>query len=186
MQELKVLTEDLLRARFADSILEISEFRGEVTARIKREKVVTICQFLRDEPRLAFNFLSDITAVDYLLLGTVPRFDVVYHLFSLTHFHRLRLKAPVPQNDPVIDSVIPVWDTANFHEREVFDFFGITFRNHPNLTRILMPEDWEGYPLRKDFPLGGVKSFYFKRSTDPHAGEPKDLIPRIRVQTEDV
>jgi NADH-quinone oxidoreductase subunit C len=186
VSELKTLIEALLRERFGEAILEINEFRGELTVRIKREKVVSICTFLRDEPRLAFNFLSDVTAIDYLALGITPRFDVVYHLFSLTHYHRLRLKAAVPQDDPVIDSVIPVWATANFHEREVYDFFGIIFRNHPNLTRILMPEDWEGYPLRKDFPLGGVKSFYFKRSTDPHAGEPKDLIPRIRVQTEDV
>ena len=186
MSELKTLIENLLRARFADAVLEISEFRGEVTARIKREKVVSVCKFLRDEPRLGFNLLSDVTAVDYLLLGIMPRFDVVYHLFSLTHFHRLRLKAAVPEDDPVIDSVIPVWGTANYHEREIFDFFGIIFKNHPNLTRILMPEDWEGYPLRKDFPLGGVKSFYFKRSTNPHAGEPKDLIPRIRVQKGDV
>src|SRR5690606_11860904 len=104
----------------------------------------------------------------------------------LTKTHRMRVKAGVPEDDPVIESVYSVWHGADWMERETFDMFGIIFRNHPDLRRILMPEDWEGYPLRKEFPLGGVKSFYFKRSTDPRAGEPKNLVPRIREQLSDI
>jgi NADH-quinone oxidoreductase subunit C len=86
-----------------------------------------------------------------------PRFLVVYHLFSLRHGHRLRVKVSLGGEDPVIDSVVSVWETADWHERECFDLFGIRFRNHPDLRRILLPEDFEGHPLRKDFPLEGVK-----------------------------
>ncbi len=139
-----------LKEKFPESTLEISEFRGELTIVVKKEDMVPLCTFLRDDPDFSFNFLSDLCGVDYL--GRKPRFDVVYHLYSLDKNHRLRLKVKVEEGESV-PSVTSVWNTANWHEREVFDLFGITFDGHPDLSRILLPEDWEGYPLRKDFPL---------------------------------
>jgi NADH-quinone oxidoreductase subunit C len=175
--------------RFGGDVLEAVKHRGELTLRIRREAIHDVCLFCRDAPDLRFNYLSDLTAVDYLNamnMRHVPRFEVAYHLLSLDYYHRLRLKAPVPEEDIHIVSVQDVWPAANWQEREVFDMFGILFDNHPDLTRILMPDDWEGHPLRKDFPLGGTVSFYFKRSSHPHAGEPPDYIPRIRVQDSDI
>ncbi len=139
-----------LKEKFSESILEVAEFRGELTIVVRREDIVSLCTFLRDEPELAFNFLSDLCGVD--CLGRKPRFDVNYHLYSLDKKHRLRLKVRV-EEDESIPSVTSVWSTANWHEREVFDMFGLRFDNHPDLRRILMPEDWVGHPLRKDFPL---------------------------------
>jgi len=111
---------------------------------------------------------------------------VVYHPLSLEYYHRVRIKASVPEDDLHIASVVSVWPTADWHEREVFDMFGIVFDGHPNLSRILMPDDWQGHPLRKDFPIGGARSFYFKRDSQPLAGEPPGMIPRIRVNDSDV
>ena len=139
-----------LKEKFPESTLEIAEFRGELTIVVKKEDMVPLCTFLRDDPDFSFNFLSDLCGVDYL--GRKPRFDVVYHLYSLENNHRLRLKVKVEKGESV-PSLTCVWNTANWHEREVFDLFGITFDGHPDLSRILLPEDWEGYPLRKDFPL---------------------------------
>ncbi|MDK2970395.1 MAG: NADH-quinone oxidoreductase subunit [Candidatus Sumerlaeota bacterium] len=186
LEKLEQLLTNKLRERFGEAIREIKSYRGELTLIVDRGPIVGIMTMLRDDPDFQFNFLSHVTAVDYLALGRTPRFDVVYHLYSLPKTHRLRVRAAVPEEDPTIDSVYSVWKTANFHERETFDMFGVIFQGHPDLRRILMPDDWEGHPLRKDFPLGGVKSFYFKRSSDPHAGEPKDLVPRIRVQNSDI
>jgi len=139
-----------LKEKFPESILEIAEFRGELTIVVKKEDMVTLCTFLRDDPDLSFNFLSDLCGVDYL--GRKPRFDVVYHLYSLDKNHRLRLKVKVEEGESV-PSVTCVWNTANWHEREVFDLLGIEFDGHPDLRRIVLPEDWDGHPLRKDFPL---------------------------------
>ena len=139
-----------LKERFPDSILEVAESRGELTIVIKKEDNVPICTFLRDEPEFSLDFLSDLCGVDYL--GRKPRFEVVYHLYSINKNHRLRLKVKVDEDESV-PSVTSIWSTANWHEREVFDMFGIEFDGHPDLRRILMPEDWVGYPLRKDFPL---------------------------------
>ena len=107
------------------------------------------------EPSLQFTFLSDITTVDRFPLE--PRFEINYHLLSIEHKTRLRLKVRLAGGDPAILSVTPVWPTANWHERENFDLFGIRFEGHPDLSRILMPDDWEGYPLRKDYPVEGFR-----------------------------
>ncbi|MFQ6033001.1 MAG: NADH-quinone oxidoreductase subunit C [Candidatus Zixiibacteriota bacterium] len=139
-----------LNERFAESILEVGEFREELTVVVKKEDIVRICQFLRDDPELSFNFLSDLCGVDYP--ERKPRFELVYNLYSIFKNHRVRLKVRVDDGENV-PSATSVWNTANWHEREVFDMFGIRFDGHPDLRRILMPEDWEGYPLRKDFPL---------------------------------
>ncbi len=139
-----------VKERLADSILESAEFRGELTLVVKKEDIVPVCRFLRDDPELSYNFLSDLTAVDRL--GRELRFDVIYHLYSLDKNHRLRLKVRAGENE-LVPSVTSVWNTANWFEREVFDLFGIKFDGHPDLRRILMPDDWVGHPLRKDFPL---------------------------------
>jgi NADH-quinone oxidoreductase subunit C len=140
-----------LKEKHPSSILDVKEFRGEVTVTVKKEDVIEICNFLKKE--LQYNLLTDVTAVDYL--GRDPRFMVVYNLYSIPNKDRLRVKAPVAETDATIDSVIPVWTTANWLERETFDMFGIVFKNHPDLRRILMTDDWVGHPLRKDYPLQG-------------------------------
>jgi NADH-quinone oxidoreductase subunit C len=138
-----------------EAVEESATFRGELTAFIPRERIVRICEFLRDTAGLAFNFLSDLTVVDRYPVE--PRFEVVYHLLSFERNERLRLKCRVPGDDPRIDSVMRVWPGAEAFENEAFDLFGIHFDGHPNLRRILMPEDWEGFPLRKDYPTEGYR-----------------------------
>jgi len=143
-----------LSVRFADFIEEVVEALGEVTVVVKREGLVPILTFLRDEPSLQFNFLSDVAGVD---LGEFaePRFAVAYHLYSLPHNHRLRIKVFLAEDDAWVPTVGDVWKSAGWMEREIFDMFGVDFVNHPDLRRILMPADYEGYPLRKDFPTKG-------------------------------
>ncbi|NJD92179.1 MAG: NADH-quinone oxidoreductase subunit C [Geobacter sp.] len=140
-----------LKERFAADIVDVKEFRGEVTVTVKKENIVAICNYLKAE--LAYNLLTDVTAVDYL--GQEPRFLVVYNMYSIANKDRLRVKAQVCESAPEIDSVVGLWSSADWLEREVVDLFGITFKNHPDLRRILMTEDWVGYPLRKDYPLQG-------------------------------
>jgi len=144
---------DAIRARFGGVLGDPVTFRGETTLAVNREAIVPLCEFLRDEETLAFDFLADLCGVDRH--PAAPRFEVVYHLYSVRNGHRLRVKVPLGEENPVIDSVTAVWETADWHERECFDLFGIRFRNHPDLRRILLPDDFEGHPLRKDFPLEG-------------------------------
>lgn len=144
-------TVENLKAKFASSVESVAEFRGETTVVVKKEEIVAICTFLRDAE--GFNFLTDLCGVDYL--GQSPRFMVVYHLYNLETKERLRVKVGVAEDDPRVDTVTGVWGTANWHERECWDLMGISFNNHPDLRRILMPADWEGHPLRKDYPLQG-------------------------------
>jgi len=141
---------DKLKAQFGDTVLDVSEFRGETTVVVKKEAIVAVCTFLKQD---GFNFLTDLCGVDYL--GKSPRFMVVYQLYSIGTHTRLRLKAPVDESDARIDTVSGVWATANWLERECWDLMGISFNNHPDLRRILMPADWVGHPLRKDYPLQG-------------------------------
>ncbi len=129
---------------------------GETTLFIDPAHIVAVCAFLKNEQK--FIRLSSITAVDWLHAD--PRFELVYHLHSLERNERLRLKVKVSGDAPEADSVTAVWRGANWYEREVWDLFGIKFRNHPNLTRIVMPIDWEGHPLRKDYPVHGYKYSY--------------------------
>jgi NADH-quinone oxidoreductase subunit C len=150
MNEINDIILKKLKEKFAGSLLEAGEFRDELTIIVRKEDIVPICQFLRDDPELCFNFLSDLCGVDYP--ERKPRFDVVYNLYSISKNHRVRLKIRVDDGENV-PSVTSIWSAANWHEREVFDMFGIRFEGHPDLRRILMPEDWEGHPLRKDFPL---------------------------------
>ncbi len=143
-----------LRERFPDTLLA----RGEVTVVVDRGELSEALAALRDDPELSLRFLSSVTATDHP--GREPRFWVAYELRSLEHRHRLRVKVGLPGDDPRIPSVVPLFPTADWHERETYDFFGIVFEGHPNLARILLPDGWEGYPLRKDEPLGGVDTRY--------------------------
>jgi NADH-quinone oxidoreductase subunit C len=149
-EEKRSLVLEALIGRFGDDIVATHSDFGDDTAQVRRERIVEICTFLRDDPDLRFDFLMDCTGVDYL--GEEPRFEVVYHLYSLAKKHRVRIKARVPEEDPVIDSVIPVWVGSDWYEREAYDMYGIVFRGHPNLKRILLYEAFEGHPLRKDYP----------------------------------
>ncbi len=149
----------VLRAAFPDAIVDAVRYRDETTVHVKRDQWRTICLFLKDEPRVLLNFLSDVTAVDMLRLRESPRFDVVAHLYSLPNRTRLRLKTGVDDGESV-PSLVPIWNGANWMERECYDMFGITFEGHPNMKRMLLPDDWdEGHPLRKDYPLRGWSEF---------------------------
>lgn len=139
-----------LRRRFGDHVVSTHSDFGDDTAIVRRERIVEILTFLRDDADLRFEFLMDLTGVDYL--GEEPRFEVVYHLYSLEKKHRVRIKARIPEEDPAIDSAVDVWPGIDWYEREAWDMYGIRFRNHPNLKRILMYEAFVGHPLRKDYP----------------------------------
>ena len=139
----------------ARSVAEVIESRGETTVVIGRDSLLKVAGYLAPEPSLKFSFLSDIATVDRFPME--PRFEVNYQLLSMNLPARLRLKVKLSGSDPVIPSVFGIWPTADWHERENFDLFGVRFEGHPNLRRILMPDEWEGYPLRKDYPTEGYR-----------------------------
>lgn len=139
-----------LREKFGDDILSISEFRDEVTVRVKKPAWTNVHQFLRDDPDSAFNLMIDETAADYPLRD--ERFDIIVHHYSIDKKHRIRVKTSTSETIP---SLYPLWQTANWLERETYDLFGVIFEGHPDLRRILLTDDWEGYPLRKDYPVEG-------------------------------
>ncbi len=153
---------DRLYEAFPEAIPTAGEFRGDVIVAVRREEIVNVARFLRDDPELRYRFLENLCGVDYL--GREPRFEVVYHLLSLDHGHRVCLKVGVPEEDPTLPSLTSLWPTANYQEREAYDLFGIIFSGHPALKRILLPDDWEGHPLRKDVPQGKEEvSFTFNQ-----------------------
>ena len=139
----------------ADAVEGAKLDRGELSIYIRRDAIREACAILRDDPELQFNFFSDLTCVDWY--PSDPRFEVVYHLFSIPNKFRVRLKVKLGGDDPSVPSITPVWPAANYFEREVFDLFGIRFEGHPYLRRIMMPENWEGHPLRKDYPVEGYR-----------------------------
>ena len=145
-----------LRTRFGPGIVETHDFRGDHTAVVDRDALAEILRFCRDDEALRFDVLMDLTAVDYSKYPARedgPRFEVVYHLYSVPHNHRLRVKTRVDEDDPVVASVVPLWPIADWFEREVWDMFGVRFDGHPNLKRLLMYEEFVGHPLRKDYPI---------------------------------
>jgi len=129
--------------------------RDEMTIYVGRDHIREACALLKEDPACPFTFLSDITCVDWY--PSEPRFEVVYHLLSIPKKERVRLKVRLNSASPALESLTPVWPGANYFEREVFDLFGIRFTGHPYMRRILMPEDWEGHPLRKDYPVEGYR-----------------------------
>jgi NADH-quinone oxidoreductase subunit C len=139
----------------ATSVTEVKFDRNEMTIYVDRPHIREVCAILRDDQSCVFNYLSDITCVDWF--PAEPRFEVIYHLLSISKKERVRLKVRLDGVSPVVESVTSVWPGANYFEREVFDLFGIRFTGHPYLVRLLMPEDWEGHPLRKDYPVEGYR-----------------------------
>ena len=170
--------QEQIKKKFSDAISAIHDFRGDETAIVKKEALLDVMRFLKEDPTLDFNVLMDLTAVDYIACPSPypsprggegseavpaggggegeknsPRFEVVYHLYSLRHNHRVRIKVLVEEKDPVVPSLAGLWAAADWYEREVWDMFGIRFEGHPNLKRILMYEEFVGHPLRKDYPV---------------------------------
>ena len=145
------VTINKLNTRFSESIVETHSYRGDDTAIVRKEDLLEICTFLRDDKELLYNFMMDLTAVDYL--GREPRFEVVYHLYSLTFNRRFRIKTRVSEAECSVDSIVSLWVSADWFEREAYDMYGIIFKGHPELRRILLYEDFQGHPLRKDYPI---------------------------------
>jgi NADH-quinone oxidoreductase subunit C len=147
----------IIEEKFAGQVLGTMMHAGQVGVSLKKDQIRDICLYLRDDPSIKMDHLADLTAVDFSVYpgDTGPRFEVVYNLISTAHRHRIRLKVRVPEENPRVDSVSSLWNTANWHERETYDLMGIIFDGHPDLRRILLTEEWEGHPLRKEYPLKG-------------------------------
>lgn len=145
---------EALKSRFGEGLFETSEFRDELTVVVPKEQIVEVCRFLKEDPTLKFDILADLCGID--MFTPTKRFGVIYNLFSLSSKHRIRLKTFTEEDNPKVPTVTAVWGTANWHERETYDMFGIVFEGHPDLRRVYMPEEYEYYPLRKDIPLMGI------------------------------
>ena len=161
-----------VKGRFPEAVIESHSALGDLTIQIQKEEIVGICRFLHDDPDLDFDHITDICSVDFP--EDQERYEVVYHFYSIRKNQRIRLKARVSEDEPEIDSVCSIWKGANFLERETYDMMGIVFRNHPDHRRILMPDDFEGWPLRKDFPTEGRgwrDTFEFLPNTDEEEGK---------------
>lgn len=146
---------ECLRAWNAKAVAEVIEFRGETTIVVPRELLRGAAERCREDARLKFNLLTDATCLDRYPIE--PRFELNYHLVSIPRLDKVRLRVLVGGQNPEVDSVVPVWPGANWLEREIFDLFGIRFNGHPDLRRILLPDDWEGHPLRRDYPVEGYR-----------------------------
>ena len=147
-----------LKAQFGDAVGDAVEFIGQLSVNVDAARIVEICDYLKSDRETSFNYLSDLTCVHWP--RTPAPFEMVYNLFSIDANERVRLKARIKES---VDSVTGVWPSANWLEREVFDLFGVRFNNHPDLRRLLLPPDWEGYPLRKDYPLEFVENAWTER-----------------------
>lgn len=136
----------------ADAVVRTSSEHGDEIAVVHASRLIDVCRFLHEDPKTRLTMLVDLTAVDYLGVK-VPRFEVVYHLYSLEKGHRLRLKVELPEENPSVSSVVQIWKSANWMEREAWDLYGIKFEGHPDLRRILLYPEFEGHPLRKDYDI---------------------------------
>jgi NADH-quinone oxidoreductase subunit C len=168
-QNANVVAESL-RSWNAKAVAEVIEFRGETTIVVPRELLRAAAERCREDAKLQYNLLSDATCVDRY--PSEPRFELNYQLVSIPRRERVRLQVKLSGNDAVVDSLIPVWPGANWLEREIFDLFGIRFNGHPDLRRILLPDDWEGHPLRRDYPVHGFRDIpdaneLFRKSGTP-------------------
>ncbi len=148
-----------LQERFPGAVLEVSFHAGETTVLLKKESLLEVCRFLKEEPSLRMDFLSNLCGVDFP--DREQRFEVVYHLFSISRKQRINLKVRAADGEPV-PSVAGIWRTANWHEREAFDLLGIPFEGHPDLRRILLSDGWQGHPLRKEYPVKGYDRDHIK------------------------
>jgi NADH-quinone oxidoreductase subunit C len=158
MEPLEIV--ERLKEKYFSEIVDVTQFREQVFVSVKSDRITDICRYLHDEPDIHMDFLADICGVDYP--GRKYRFEVLYNLYSIKFRHRLIVKALLTEEAPNIKSVVPIWNGANCHEREACDMYGIIFHGHPDLRRILMPEDWEGFPQRKDYPLKGREDWEYK------------------------
>jgi len=154
-----------IQERLGSKVLEVLQAQGDDVLILDRANLRESFRFLKEDQQLDYDFLSDITAVDYWRKKE-PRFEVVYQILSRARRQRLRLRVPVPENDPAVESLTPLWRGANFLEREVWDLFGILFIDHPDLRRILLYEEFEGFPLRKDYPVNQVQPRVPERVVD--------------------
>jgi NADH-quinone oxidoreductase subunit C len=166
-----------LKAKFGDAIGEASEFISQLSVHVQRERIVEVCDFLKRDEQTPFEYLSDLTCVHYPDRGAEP-FEVVYNLFSISTNERVRLKVNTAED---VGSVTGVWPSANWLEREVYDLFGIRFANHPDLRRLLLPPDWEGYPMRKDFPLEFVENAWTERHLPEMSDVQKEQVQQRRA-----
>ena len=180
------------REMFGDAVVATHEHVGELTLEIRRADLLQVCRRLRDDPDFAYEQLMDVCGVDYLDYGREsekgtrpgPRYAVAYHLLSLEHNHRLRLRAFLDDDMPLVASVVDVWSAASWFEREAFDLFGIVFEGHPDLRRILTDYGFVGHPFRKDFPLIGQVEMRYDPDKQrvvyqPVSIEPRTLVPRV-------
>lgn len=140
-----------IHEQFGEHVIEIHDQLGQDTVVVSKSVILALARFLRDDPELKYNYLTDLTAVDHMTRK--PRFEVVYHFMSLEHTARVRVKVPVGEADPEVESLTPLWKIADWLEREVWDMFGIRFKNHPDLRRLLLYPEFQGHPLRKDYPI---------------------------------
>lgn len=150
-----------LKEKFPDDVLHVKQFAGETTVSVAPSALHAVMVYLRGTPGLIYNFLSDISAVDYYPTDygdeyefRPERFGVAYHIYSMLYNRRLRIKIYLPEEEPAVDTVVDVWPAANWLEREIKDMMGIEFVGHPDPRRLLMPDDWQGYPHRRDYPMG--------------------------------
>ncbi len=142
-----------LQQKFSSEVLESGQDRGQGVLVVRKDRLREILEFARNDPDHGFDLLMDVCGVDYLALGRKPRFEVVYQLYSTAHNQRLRVKVPLAEDDLMVASMVDLWKSANWFEREIYDMFGIHFEGHPHLKRLLMFEGFEGHPLRKDYPI---------------------------------
>ena len=142
-----------IKSACGDKVLKAEVTLGDAVVHVAPAAFFEVAKFLRDDLELAFNYLSHITGVDYLEMPGEPRFEAVYELHAIDHNHSIRVRVGLPEENPSVPTVIDLWPSATYPERELFDMYGINVKGHPNLTRLLMPEGWEGHPLRKDYPL---------------------------------
>jgi NADH-quinone oxidoreductase subunit C len=145
---------EALKEKFPDEVLFVETHQGQAAVVMRKDRAFDVLKHLHGSPELSMDHLRDLCGVDYMGKKD-PRFEVVYHLYSIKHRHMLRVRVQVPENKCSVKSVVPIWRGADWHERECYDLFGIAFEGHPDLRRILLPEDWEGHPLRKDYPIKG-------------------------------
>ncbi|MDY0000159.1 MAG: NADH-quinone oxidoreductase subunit C [Polyangia bacterium] len=167
---------EAIKKKFSSELLSEHAQHGDETLVVKKEKLVQIAEFSRDDAELAFDVLVDLTVVDYLIEGRTPRFEVVLHLRSTSKKHRLRLKVPLEEGAPKVPSVVGVWKSATWMEREAYDMYGVVFEGHPDLRRILLYPEFEGHPLRKDYPMARRQPLYRRPERQGDVWEQKHIL----------
>lgn len=167
---------EALKKKFGSAVIDSHAHHGDETAVVRRDKLVAMAEFLRDDPSLAFDMLSDLTCVDYLMQKRDPRFELVLHLYSTTRHHRLRLKVPLAEDGFAAPTLTGVWKSATWMEREAYDLYGIQFEGHPDLRRILLYPEFEGHPLRKDYPMAKRQPLYRRPDRDEGVWQQKHIL----------